>query len=54
MKAKDIVYALVAFVLPWIVILGGAIGKIYNAWLYVICISWFVLALFIFLSFYKI
>jgi len=53
MKLKSIIYAIIAFVLPWLIILGGATAKIYNMWLYVIPITWFVMAAFIFLSLYK-
>lgn len=53
MKMKNILYTLIAFILPWILIIAGVIGKIYNAWLYVGSITWFVVALLISLSFYK-
>jgi len=53
MNVKNIVYAFLAFVLPWILIIAGAAAKVYNPWLYVGCITWLVMALFIFLSFSK-
>jgi len=53
MKMKNILYAIVAFVLPWILLIGGAIADIYNVWLYVGSITWFIMALLIFLSHYK-
>ncbi len=53
MKLKNIVYAVIAFVLPWLLMIGGAVAEIYNVWLYVGGIVWFIMALYIFLSFYK-
>ncbi len=53
MKLKSILYTIIAFVLPWLIIIGGAMAKIYSMWLYVGSITWFVMALYIFLSFYK-
>lgn len=53
MNVKTIAYAFLAFVLPWIIMLAGAVTKIYNPWLYVGCITWLVMALLIFISLYK-
>ncbi len=46
-------YAFVGFILPWIIMLGAAMAKVYNIWAYAIPITWFLMALFIFISFYK-
>ena len=53
MKMESVIYAVVGFLLPLLVMLGGAMAKIYNMWLYVLPLTWFVMALFIFISFYK-
>jgi len=54
MKIESLVYAVLGLLLPWVIMLGGAMAKIYNMWLYVIPLTWFIMALFIFISFYKI
>jgi len=53
MKIKSLIYAIVAFILPWILIGIGIAKPIYDIWLYVGSITWFLTSLFIFLSFYK-
>jgi len=53
MKVESVIYAVLGFLLPLLIMLGGAMAKIYNMWIYVLPLTWFVMALFIFISFYK-
>jgi len=53
MNIKKIIYGILAFAIPWILIVVGVIMKIHNAWLYVGCMTWFLSTLFISFSLYK-
>ena len=53
MKVKQILSIFIGLLLPWILVAIGLSADIYNAWLYVGSITWFVMAVVLFLSFYK-
>jgi len=53
MNAKKLLTIFIALILPWIILAIAILKPIYNAWLYVGSITWFLTALFITLSFYK-
>ncbi len=53
MNAKKLLTVFVALILPWIILAIAIIKPIYNGWLYVGSITWFLTALFISLSIYK-
>lgn len=53
MKLKQLAYALVGIVLPWIILIGSALGHVYNIWAYVGSITWFLTSVSIMLALYE-
>ncbi|MCD6146920.1 MAG: hypothetical protein J7J34_02835 [Thermoplasmata archaeon] len=53
MNLKQLIYALIGLALPWIVMIGGAVGHIYNVWIYVGSITWFLTSVSIMLALYE-
>ncbi|MCD6331479.1 MAG: hypothetical protein J7L80_04690 [Thermoplasmata archaeon] len=53
MKMKQALAIFIGLFLPWILIIAGVTAEIYNAWLYVGSITWFLMSVVFLLSFYK-
>jgi hypothetical protein len=53
MNLKHWVYDFIGLVAPWIVIISGAVSDVYNVWLYIGSITWFLMAVIMFLAFYE-
>ncbi|MDD3493931.1 MAG: hypothetical protein PHU95_01605 [Candidatus Thermoplasmatota archaeon] len=53
MNIKRWAYGFLGLAAPWIVLLAGAAAEVYNAWLYVGCITWFGTAVIVLLGLSK-
>jgi len=53
MNIKRFTYGFLGLAAPWIILFAGAIGNIYNPWLYVGCITWFATAVTVLMGLYK-
>ncbi|MEA2054073.1 MAG: hypothetical protein U9O96_02990 [Candidatus Thermoplasmatota archaeon] len=53
MNLKQWAYIFIGLAAPWIVLITGAVNDVYNAWLYVGSITWFLTGVILLLSFYE-